>query len=238
MPLPPFNLFGSASSQDYDVLLYVDMLGTIHENHQQCKQYAQKLNMLFVEAGWLPKPINTNLAIVANGILTQVHKGTPDELNNAAFRTYPIHTQLHPLPIMHPVERDWQLKVIRACRSVLSQYTHTPLRGQIKQALRGNLDDKLTALAAFSLVDFDIFPDAAAVDVWKSVAFQLGQGAGLLAGVELYTKEEIADYYPDLNPFLVRNATKDHLLALEMQKERFIEQIISLRSQFTRLTET
>lgn len=33
-----FQIFGSKSSQDYDVLVFVDKLGTISENHELIKK--------------------------------------------------------------------------------------------------------------------------------------------------------------------------------------------------------
>lgn len=54
----------------------------------------------------------------------------------------------------------------------------------------------------------------------KSLAFQLGQAVTLNDGVELYTKKDLADYMPELRPYLYReNCTLDDL---EDVKNRFI----------------
>ena len=43
----------------------------------------------------------------------------------------------------------------------------------------------------------------------KVIAFQIGQGLGLLEGKELYTKSTIAKEYPLLKPFLYREDNLD-----------------------------
>jgi len=234
----PFHIFGSSDSLDYDVVLFVPALCSIRENHQLCDVQALPIrNRLMAEQ--LPeKKLNLNAAVIGSGVITQVYKGTPDELNNAVLRTYPLHPQFHPLLITQTVARNWQLKMLRVCRTILSFYTRTPLRPAIKQALQGDLDKKISMLEKLDLTQWTQFDKNNPQDCWKTIAFQLGQAMGLFEGVELYTKEEISQAYPQLDVFLQRRTQVSDLTILETEKSLFIRQLKVARPLFTRLLET
>jgi hypothetical protein len=233
----PFHRFGSQSSVDHDVVIFVPALGTIRENLALCEAHACLLNTFFSQKGLPSKKINMNAAVIAGGVIRQVYKGTPDELNNAVLRTYPLHTQFYPLLIDRAEERNWQLKMIRACRTILSFYTHTPLRPVIKQALQGDLDAKINALHVLNLTDWPEPNGATPHDCWKTVAFQLGQAMGLLEGMELYTKEETEAAFPELGVFLHRRAAAPDLRILEATKQAFVAKLQLARPRFSKLTE-
>ncbi len=233
----PFHIFGSHSSHDYDIVLFVNQLETTQQNHAFCDAQALTFNAFFAQKGLPQKKINLNLAILVDGIIDKVYKGTPDELNNAVLRTYALHAQYHPLLVRRAVERNWQLKMIRVCRTVLSFYTRTYLRADVKRALQGNLDLKLEVLENLSLAAFATFEKNEPQDCWKTIAFQLGQGMGLLQEQELYTKEEIASAFPQLEIFLQRKTAHADLETLETQKRKFLAMLIQVRPQFCKLTE-
>ncbi len=46
------------------------------------------------------------------------------------------------------------------------------------------------------------------VDIGKGLAFQMGQTLALQQGQELYSKKEIALFFPILKPYLERNETQ------------------------------
>ena len=233
----PFHIFGSHSSHDYDIVLFVNQLGTIQENYACCDAQVLTFNSFFAQKSLPQKKINLNLAILMDGIISKVYKGTPDELNNAVLRTYALHTQYHPLLVRRAVERNWQLKMIRVCRTVLSFYTRTAMWVDVKRALQGNLDAKMEVLEKLNLAEFSTFEKNESQDCWKTIAFQLGQGMGLLQGRELYTKEEIASAFPQLEIFLQRQTTHKELEELEVQKREFLEMLKQVRPQFSKLTE-
>ena len=59
-------------------------------------------------------------------------------------------------------------------------------------------------------------------DVYKTFAFQLGQILALRDGVELYTKRDVADYFPDLTPYLYREKGTD-FTTLQQYLDQFTE---------------
>ncbi len=197
-----FQIYGSASSQDIDVLVFEDYLPhSIQERAELCKVY----NTYFSSFFQTKKIINSNIAIVENGVLVQVHKGIPDELNNALFLTYELHQQYFPNQIQELVTRDVELKIIRCARVILSFLTRTIYRQQVKLALRGNFKEKIEVLSAIKISQIQDFgKNQLRAEVLKTIAFQLGQTLALMEGKELFTKEEVANYLPRLSSFLQR----------------------------------
>lgn len=207
MNLPEFQIFGSKSSKDYDVLVFVDELRSIDDNHSLIKDLNKFLSLTLPS-----KPINCNLGILKDGILVNVFKGTYDEVNNSLYQTYDLHKeyQVYENRIVMQYHRfDDQfkhLKLKRCYRFLLSFYSRTMLRNEIKEALRGNFKVRLDVLKK---IDFRIhteFPGKkdAVVDIYKVIAFQLAQTIGLFQGLEIYTKEDAAKYFPELEVFLLR----------------------------------
>lgn len=152
---------------------------------------------------------NRNVITIKDGVVDYCYKGSPDEVNNALMVTYGLHVQGYPLLITRLVERNKPLKYIRAVRGILSHLSRTQYRPVIKAAMTGpSWTERLNALDTVSLHEADFSKMKGHLvlgDVWKIVAFQIGQSLGLLEGVELYTKSDIAERYPELKPFLYRD---------------------------------
>lgn len=224
-----FYLFGSENSQDYDVLVSVDFIPKdIDKAHNLCKYYNYKLN----ETLLTDKELNCNLAIFKNGEIVEVFKGTVDELNNVLYYTYSNHKQYFPNPIKNPVERDIDEKILRVSRFIITFYSRTSLRPEIKNALRGNIIDKLNVLKKIDFVKMNEFPGKKEKleDIYKVLAFQFGQTFSLIDGFEpdSYTKNGIIKNYPDLGNFLNRvNITNYDLKILNIYLDRFISLIES-----------
>jgi len=90
-----FQIFGSKSSQDYDVIVFVDKIPQTEDAKNLCKKWNKKLYMTFVNNGMKIKTLNTNLAVLENGIIIAVFKGTSDEVNNSCYLTYGFQEQIH-----------------------------------------------------------------------------------------------------------------------------------------------
>ena len=134
--IPVYQIFGSQNSLDVDVVFFVDKIpDTINNAANLCKQYSE----LLISTSDKNKKINVNLAVVQNGILQDVFKGTVDELNNALFYTYVLHEQKYVNQITKLSVRDINLKYLRCARMILSFLTKTSYRGIIKQALNTNI---------------------------------------------------------------------------------------------------
>lgn len=203
-------IYGSGNSLDTDMVYLVDQMpGSIAE----CKAFCDTMKHANE---------NLNIAVIEGGVISKCFKGTVDELNNAIYCTYRLHEQDTKLIIDHMVERDVYLKVIRSVRSILSHFSKSCLRVEIKKALKGTWEDRLYALRDISLldndeVDFDsLNPNMSGRDVMKLVAFQIGQCRGLFDGVELYTKNEIGERYAVLKKYLGRESDDWKSLSLEL----------------------
>jgi len=219
-----FQIFGSENSLDYDVMVFVDQIPEIIDHsHTLCKIFNSELSKILKD-----KPLNCNLAVVEEGFITSVFKGTPDEVNNALFYTYDFHTQYHPLLIKEPVIREYDMKILRAYRNILSFFSRSHLRKTIKTALRGDLRDKIPVM---KMIDFEVikkFPGKkeSIKDIYKVMAFQFGQLFSLVDGFEKdsYTKNGIIKNYPDLAPMLRREelCEKDYKI-LNIYLDRLIK---------------
>lgn len=218
-----FQIFGSENSTDYDVMVFVDEILDVESSHILCKEYDTKLAETLND-----KPLNSNLAVVKDGLIVDVFKGIVDEVNNALFYTYDFHKQYHSLLITEPVVREYDLKILRVHRSILSFFSRTELRAVIKSALRGDLREKLPVLLKIDFCSMREFPGKkeGVINIMKIIAFQLGQLFSLVDGFEKdsYTKNGIIKNYPDLEPMLNRKTLSDiDFEVLNKYKERLIE---------------
>lgn len=177
---------GSQDSSDLDVLYVMDSKPSFLDCQRFCAD----------------KEENRNIIVVRDGVVVECFKGLPDEVNNALLRTYGLHAQTSPNPVLRAVQRVVPLKLARGVRVILTRLTRTSYRAPVKAALRTcDFDEQRRAL---SQIDFRLA--ALSVDALKSVAFQFGQLHGLIRGQEHYSKSEIAEAFPELEPILYRRA--------------------------------
>ena len=198
-------IHGSGDSTDLDVIYVFDAMPSF----DTCRQFCAS------EPGE-----NRNIIVVEDGVVSRCFKGCPDEVNNALLTTYCLHEQAYPLLIRRTVERDVFLKDIRVTRKLIPAFTRSPLRSKIKLALRLDWQTRLETLRELELkrLDLDTLRGWNKADLLKSIAFQLGQGIGLHQDTELYTKADIAKYFPELEPYLYRVDCELHGLQATMQK--------------------
>lgn len=186
-------IHGSADSTDLDVVYVFEEMPSFTECQKFC----------VADPGE-----NRNIIVVEAGIVSRCFKGNPDEVNNALRATYSLHQQDYPLLITRAVPRDIFLKDIVVTRKVMSPLTASPLRSRMKAALHGDWPDRIAAMGSlnFGQIDFAQVKKWKREDLLKSMAFQLGQGLGLHRDMELYTKADIAAQFPQLRPYLCRQA--------------------------------
>ena len=196
-----FLRFGSGDSLDDDIMIVLPELGkSIQENKDLVLSYKPFFN----------SDANINLCAIENGIVTDVFKGTIDEVNNSIFCTFELHNQNYDVcPVVRLVERDAELKLIRGCRIILSLISHNPEgRKEVKNALKGNIYDKIKCLKDFNFYNLceDDFSkkNMSMVDAFKTIAFQVIQMEALLYGREVYTKEQAKNRTPKLAVFINR----------------------------------
>lgn len=204
-----FYIFGSKDSKDYDILVSVDDVPqNVDEAHSVCQYFNNKISKILTD-----KPLNCNIGVIKDGKIVKLFKGTPDELNNVLFYTYDNHTQYYTNPISSPIERDISLKVVRFFRFIITFFSRTSLRPTIKSALRGNLKERLEALEKIDFLSMREFPGKKEnpEDIYKVIAFQIGQVLSLIEGhePESYTKYEISKNYPELSNMINRGNITD-----------------------------
>lgn len=192
-------IHGSGDSTDVDVHYVFDEM----PNFQTCKAFADE-----------DKTENRNIITIENGIVTHCYKGTIDEINNGLLDTYSLHHQEYPLLVTRRVERNIEIKFIRAIRGILSHLSRCQYRSSIKQALRSNWTSRITTLndIDFSSIDFSSLNknnNLSELDIKKVIAFQIGQCLGLINGKEFYSKDSIANEYPELRKYLYRENNSD-----------------------------
>lgn len=192
-----FQVFGSKTSTDWDIMVFVDEIPPNQfDETTLCKAYNLLLKYKY-EQFMDDKPMNCNLAILGDQILKQVYKGTIDELNNAILHTCNDFCQSFEKVITRKIERNVEIKILRTSRVLLSFLSRTSHRIEIKKALKETIYQQFKTLKE---IDFSTIQDLGNSnnfkDYVKTIAFQLGQTCSLIKGIELYTKEEIANYYP------------------------------------------
>ncbi|KFF05408.1 hypothetical protein [Flavobacterium reichenbachii] len=204
---PVYQIFGSENSLDVDVVFFVEeMPETILEKLSLAKELTQSTALNYPE-----KVINANLAVCQNGHLVEVYKGTTDELNNSLFYTYDFHQQHYNNKINILLKRDVDLKFLRSTRMILSFLSKTEYRAAIKNALKSDLKEKIQTLEKIDLNEISSFGrNTNQQDVLKSIAFQLGQSILLDGGKEVYTKNDIAESFPELEKYLFREQHTDN----------------------------
>lgn len=220
-----FYIFGSENSTDYDILVEVDEISPIEKSHDICKLFNIELSKILKD-----KPINSNLAVIKNGRIVEVFKGTSDELNNVLFYTYDNHEQYFDNPIKEPIIRDIDEKILRVSRFIITFFSRTDLRVLVKSALRGDLKDKLKVLKSLDFVTMNDFSGKKErlEDIYKTIAFQFGQVFSLIDGYESdsYTKNGVIKNYPDLENILNRGVMKiEDFKTLNSYLNRFIDLI-------------
>jgi hypothetical protein len=218
-----FQIFGSHSSADYDIMVFVDTIPSVEDSKQLTHKLDYYYYMFFSDNGLPMKKVNSNLAVLKDGVIVQVYKGTSDECSNSCYLTYDEHQQFHPKQIERLVKRDIDLKAMRTARVILSFLSRSDMRMQIKNALQNNFIEKIKLIDTMDLTRFDennYGKNVDFVDVCKILAFQFSQTIALIDGKEYYTKEDLAKNYPDLKDMLFR--TKTDLSILEKYKQIFV----------------
>ena len=199
-----FTVFGSESSLDLDVIVFVEEIpADASKGNELCKFYNKSIGDIYEDMYGITKEVNSNLAILKNGYVVQVHKGTSDEVNNSIVLTREFHTQFHKNKYVNGLlPRDLQIKLLRTARVLLSFLSRTSHRAKVKAALRGDVYHKIMTLREIDLsgmVDLGK-SNVKFEDYLKTMAFQLGQTIGLFHGIELYSVLIPAIFFPAIIP--------------------------------------
>ena len=196
-----FVFFGSEDSTDIDIMFFIDNPLKIEECRVLAKELKFALGLKYSDV---------NLCSVKCGYVNWCYKGTIDEVNNMIATTYKLHKQAHPCPIYEFMPRNINIKIHRVFRGILSHLSRTEFRPEIKKALR-NIDNIKLVSEVLSKIKLSKIIDlkknnSNLVNFYKFLGFQIGQVYGLIDYVELYTKIDIANKYPELTELLYRKS--------------------------------
>lgn len=204
----PIIIHGSENSLDRDAYIIVPENMNNQDSKALCSEY---------------KELNANLIKVENGNVVWSYKGTKDECNNSILKTYHLHKQEFENPITSLVQRDYGLKMLRTIRGILSYCSRTQWRVEVKKALSSkSLDEKIEVLKMIDLEEIKDFEKNTVIEAYKYLAFQMGQTLALLQdNVELFTKNLVIDYYPELKDYL--NRTPSNAVMLNNFYKKFVD---------------
>ncbi len=216
----PYYFYGSQDSIDLDVLIQIPkelMPYFIEDRKRLVKKMLNEYNL----------PFNANLIVVDNGVIvdTIFPKTWIDSVNNSLYNTYSLHMdkQKYPLPINRTIHRNKLLSIYKTIRTILSLLSRTNYRQIVKPVLNG-IHPFTSKIEALKQIDFNTItefnqPNMSNTDIWKVIAFYLGQNISLIKdNVELYTKSDIAGTHPDLSPFIYRENIINNLKLLLNEK--------------------
>ncbi len=215
--------FGSKDSRDNDVLIdHPDATGNDKKDNDLAKKIKTECNL---DDSW-----DINIIKIEDGIVTKSvpSKGLPDGVNNSLYETYHLHEQDHPFPLTRRVDRNVKASIDKCLNKIFTFYKysdhlniHESIPKEVKQVK-----------APFSIlqnylekIDFNIEPslDAAQnLKKFKSIAFEIGQTISLIDNVEIYTKQELIYFHPELKSIIKREVYND-VNALNVKLNLLIE---------------
>jgi hypothetical protein len=201
------NIFGSEDSADVDVMVMIDDMPSI----AVCKDLCAELDANIKKKLGTDKEVNTNLAVIKDGVIFSVYKGIPIECNNSLYETYQYHTQLHDLMIDRKVSETpiVAIKCARTLRALLTLLSRTDYRREVKSALKSTTEDKIETLRYIDLDSIEDFNknNLNTTEIYKAFAFQIGQTMTFLEGDVVYTKSKISELYEGLRVYLERRSS-------------------------------
>jgi 5'(3')-deoxyribonucleotidase len=160
-----------------------------------------------------------NIIVISEGVVSASFKGPPDEVNNGLIATAPLHQQQFPLPLTTWMKRVVVVKCCVALRGLAVKLRKSMYREHLLPLM--GCSDFLLLARTLAAVDFRQLAGEP-VDVLKYCAFQIGQALALIRGTEIYTKNSLAEFFPSLRPFLLRNPDCGrHVADLEALKAEF-----------------
>ena len=214
-----YNVFGSETSLDRDLMVVIDSPLNVKDSHDLVHNLDKIIAQKFTEDS---KKLNTNICVVTNGNISWVFKGTPDECQNSIVVTYNLHYQHFPCIVDKIIPRNIPLKIARGVRSILSTMTRTEgNRVHVKSALKTDtIKARVDCLKSINIATLVFMPNCKEIptELYKQIAFQMGQIMALISTdqVELYDKVAIGNTYPSLSHSLLRNEpTEDSIQSLQ-----------------------
>jgi hypothetical protein len=199
-----YYIFGSKDSIDIDVLIvHPDSKGLEIDNlliKQIKSDYSETSN-------WNINIIQINGGIVINSIPS---KGSPDSVHNSLYETYELHQQKYPFPLKTKLERNIPFAIEKCLISIFTFYKktkHHEFYKSIPKEFKNGQANIVDRLSFLEKIDFKILPyeeEIQNMNAYKSLAFHVGQTISLINGIEIYTKQKLISFHPDLEMLIYR----------------------------------
>lgn len=140
--------------------------------------------------------LDVGLIYIENGQVKETSKGYAMLTNNILYNTYKFHPQFFPCPITEPCELDLERMVISCCKYILDNM-ETLLQNQYDEAKRiayYKIYDSYLRVEKVSAIDLPIIGKSYKwKSAMKSTVLKMLQCIYFSQGIELYTKEELAN---------------------------------------------
>jgi hypothetical protein len=213
-----YYFFGSEDSMDIDVMVDHPEAGSKESDSQIIKFLKQQYPEI--------KEWNINIISIQNGevIHSIPNKGGADSANNSLFQTYHKHVQVYDLPLKGTVPRNIPLACVKCVNSTLLWFKASKLDLEYRQNIRPAMVSGDWAKCIDQLLKLSFRPpfndnDKENKNILKSLAFNIGQTVALLKGRELYTKQSLGAFFPELIPLLQRrDCDADFILRHKLQE--------------------
>lgn len=210
-----YSEFGSLDSLDVDVMFY---LHYPLESIKWCKDKAAELKYKVDK-----KYVDVNFAVMNSDCrLSSCYKGSIDEVNNMLYYTTWLGFRNKGRFVKKLYPRSFLEKRQRVLRGILSYLSRTAHRKDIKKVL-GKYDQSVDLFKNISIKEITELNknNVTYQDFCKFMAFQFAQLDALNKDIEIFTKQDAVNRYPELYEFIYRKSENADLVE-ELQK-RYIE---------------
>ncbi len=199
----PYYRFGSKDSQDIDILIDYDiasgnetdysLIYSLKDKYPAIKEW--QINIIKIEDGLVGKSIPS--------------KGSPDAVNNSLYETYHLHKQFYPFPIRAKLVRCKILAIVKCVRAVLTSFDKKNAGDYYTEYIRPKLKsnsfkDWTQLLTGVDLNRIAFENEEAKINKLKSLSFHIGQTISLINDIEIYTKQELVYWHPELLKLIKR----------------------------------
>lgn len=221
--------FGSKDSIDIDVLI----------EHEKASGEEKDKQLIDILKAQHPNIVDWNINIIAieEGVVVKSipSKGSPDAVNNSLFNTYYYHEQRFNFPLNQLVERDVKQAIEKCLTSIFTFYKGTKLNAfykSIPKEVKNGKANFVTRMEWLQKIDFNNIPYVESVvklNAYKSIAFHIGQTISLIDGVQIYTKQDLLIYHPELSS-IIKREEQNNLNVLNNKLNSLIQKIVQFNS--------
>jgi hypothetical protein len=140
------------------------------------------------------------------------------------LHTYNLHSQKYDLPIKRKLPINIPLATVKCVRAILLIFKNSLYNDYYKEVIRpvlkkGSWKEWVDLLLKLEIEDqiFDSLEKN--LNLYKSLAFKIGQTIAFFNGMEIYTKTDMGLEYPELIPILQREEVSVKMIFKQKLKQ-------------------